>query len=62
MTKRLIHCAILLTIALCLSESIAQAQKLSSKNPESNRTERIAGSLQQLKQQRIKGKQKLIDQ
>ena len=45
MTKRFIHCAILLTLALCLSESIAQAQKLSSTNQESNRTARISGGL-----------------
>ena len=43
MTKRLIQCTILLTIALCLSESIAQAQTGSSKNQESNRKAGFTG-------------------
>ena len=45
MTKRLIHCTILLTIALCLSEIIARAQTGSSKNQESNRTAGFTGGL-----------------
>jgi hypothetical protein len=45
MTKRLIHCTILLTIALCLSESIARAQTGNSKNQESNRTAGFTGGL-----------------
>ena len=43
MTKRLMHCTILLTMALWLSTSIAQAQTRSSKNQESDRTAGITG-------------------
>ena len=43
MRNRLIHCLILLTIALCLTDNIARAQ--SSGNEETNRTEGVTPGL-----------------